>query len=204
MQSPWWLDASLLVQTYHRHASHARLCTVPETSVSLIPQGLGKYHFLWLECVFPALITRLHPELIIFSVTLLLEVNHRGPWASLPAHSCQGCQEHRALATLQPDHVWWPCLWRAILRAEVASCMPLTIKTVNSWSVVFLFWNTTRGVYWHGIWVCHGTWGGGWGGQGMGTWYWHDIILVLLTVLWEIQSFVSGLGVSRLLSTPLK
>lgn len=27
MQSPWWLDASLLVQTYHRHANHARLST---------------------------------------------------------------------------------------------------------------------------------------------------------------------------------
>ena len=132
----------------------------------------------------------LSSSLNIVSVKFLLEeLIHLGPWASVPAHSCQGCQEHKALTTHYPGQFSALCLQRAILKADVASRLLLTVKMVNSLSSGFFSYNTALGMCKHPsrpTCVPHGIWGAWEPGV--------NIILVLVTVLWLIKSLVSVLS----------
>lgn len=159
---------------------HTRLSMIPETSQGLSrPKAFTNTAPLdWNES-FSSYHRARHPSLNTSEVSAGRSI-HPGPWASLPAHSCQGCQELE-VPTTDLGHFWTLCLQETIGRAEVASCMPLTIKMVNSSSSVFLFCNTTHGMHWHSsrpTWVPCGI-GRAWE---LGT----NIMLVLLAVLWVI------------------
>lgn len=146
-------------------------------SVPLLPQGLCNTAPSDWNKSFCSYHTCIHPSL---NITAACARRSNSSWAlSIPSpHSCQGCQEHKAMTTHYLGHCGALCLQRAILRAEVASRLPLIIKVANSLNLVFFFCNTTHDMYRHSsrpTWVPCGTWGAWEPGP--------HILLVLLTVL---------------------
>lgn len=174
MQSPWGLDASWLVclitpiwwcQTLHLFLKP--LCLLCLRAFANTPSA-------WMSPSCPHQVF-IHPSLNIFSVKFLLEVIHCGPWASIPAYSCHKCQEYKSLTTHYPGHFSALCLQREILRADEASCLPLTVKMINSFSSLFFSWNTMHGMCKHSQGPTVGL--GGHGEPGV------DVMIVILTVL---------------------
>lgn len=56
------------------------------------------------------------------------------------------CQEHKPLTALCPGCFSMLCLQRAVFRADIASCLLLTVKMINSLSSVSFLFNPTLGV----------------------------------------------------------